>query len=673
MKRLILDQAPLKNRHGIEFELVEDLIHLGHWELDLSSGRLTASAQCKINFGREPDEPFSYEELRAAIHPDDLDRQSAAVASAIESQSQFQLEYRLYTPSQDLRWVEIRGQFRQSDADAPQLVGISLDITERKQREERDNFLVALTDALRRTVDAMEVLDVVSRMLGSHLNAGRCGYGEVDDADNFTVERDWTNGKMPTLVGTFNLHDFGNLAQEFHAGRTVRIGYAPDEAVSRDAKVSYAEARETVSGVGVPLVKGGRLVAVLFVHERKARAWADAEVALIEDVAERTWETLERARAEQLLREANRAKDDFLAMLGHELRNPLAPIVTALQLMRMRQPDVLVREREIMASQVRHMVALVDDLLDVSRITRGKIELQQAPVELADIVARSIETADPLFDKYKQIVETDIEHGLLVNGDVRRLVQVVTNLLTNAAKYSPPQRTIRVTARAEGDEAILSVRDQGYGIEPDLKPRIFELFTQSTQAIDRAEGGLGLGLALVHNLVTLHGGSVEALSGGRNCGSEFVVRLPRMHERPPEDRKEAAPAPAMPQDAAKPTVLVVDDYADAADSIAELLAMGGYPTQVAYDGPTALEAAAEYKPAIALVDIGLPAMDGYEVARRLRAMPGLENLVLVAVTGYGQESDRRRAKAAGFDEHLVKPLEPATLAALLDELRKGRG
>ncbi|HET7307343.1 MAG TPA: ATP-binding protein [Gammaproteobacteria bacterium] len=373
----------------------------------------------------------------------------------------------------------------------------------------------------------------------------------------------------------------------------------------------------------------------------------------------------ERRRSEMALREASRAKDEFLAMLGHELRNPLAPIMSHLQLMRLREPDCLVRDREIIEEQVRHMVALVDDLLDVSRIARGKVELKKLPVELAGIIAQAIETVSPLLEKNNQDIEKAVEAGLVVDGDARRLVQVVINLLSNATKYSSPRDVISISASAEGDEAVLRVRDQGVGIEPDLMPRIFDLFAQSAQSIDRANGGLGLGLAIVHNLVTLHGGSVEAHSEGRNRGSEFIVRLPLLEQQTTDD----APRPVQPSAAEggtdKAKVLVVDDYADAAAALAEVLEMDGYETRIAHDGAAALRIATEFVPAVALIDIGLPVMDGYEVARRLRETPGLEKTRLVAVTGYGQESDRRAAREAGFDEHVVKPLDPAAIGELV--------
>ncbi|HET9835491.1 MAG TPA: ATP-binding protein, partial [Rhodanobacteraceae bacterium] len=276
----------------------------------------------------------------------------------------------------------------------------------------------------------------------------------------------------------------------------------------------------------------------------------------------------------------------------------------------------------------------------------------------------------PLFEEREQMLHTAIVDGLLVRGDRRRLIQVVVNLLTNAAKYSPRGRAIYFSAAAEGNEAVLRVRDEGIGIDPLLLPRVFELFTQEDQSIDRSRGGLGLGLAIVRNLIEMHGGSVSASSAGRDRGSEFVVRLPLL-----ERQVEAAPekVPATPVNGAgvhtEPVrVLIVDDYVLAAESLGALLQELGFETRIAHDGASALTAVAEFRPAIALVDIGLPVMDGYEVARRLRRTPGSERMPLVALTGYGQESDRERVKQAGFDEHLVKPVDAERIGMLIERL-----
>jgi len=388
----------------------------------------------------------------------------------------------------------------------------------------------------------------------------------------------------------------------------------------------------------------------------------EAIAAVIYDVT-----ALTRARREAEI--ASRAKDEFLAMLGHELRNPLAPIRTALQLMRLRGIDGADRERQVIERQVNHLVGLVDDLLDVSRITRGKVQLQRQPLEVADVVAKAIETASPLLEQKGHTLEIDVARtGLLVDADPERLAQVLANLLTNAAKYTEARGQVFVSAAVDGEDIVIRVRDTGIGIAPDMLPRVFDLFVQERQALDRAQGGLGLGLAIVRSLTQLHGGRVEAHSDGQGQGSEFVLRLPRL---------VTAAAPARPDGpvpdslevrtpAHSRRVLIVDDNEDAATMLREVLVACGHAVRSAHDGPSALRAAEEFLPEIALVDIGLPVMDGYELARRFTAHSTLNATRLIALTGYGQEQDRRRSEAAGFVAHLVKPVALTQLRRLVE-------
>ena len=348
-------------------------------------------------------------------------------------------------------------------------------------------------------------------------------------------------------------------------------------------------------------------------------------------------------------------------MLGHELRNPLSPILTALQLMKLRGADGSERERTVIERQVTHLTRLVDDLLDVSRIARGKVELKEEVVEMAFVVAKAIEMASPLLEQRTQTLAVDVaRRGLAVQGDPTRLSQVVSNLLTNAAKYTPPGGHITVGAELTGGEVVLRVRDTGIGIAADVLPHIFDLFVQERQAIDRSQGGLGLGLTIVRSLVERHRGSVSVHSDGPGRGSEFVIRLPEanaaaeMHRgRHPSRGTAMAVQPA----GKGRRILVVDDNEDAAEMLAEALNAKGHVTRVAHDAPDALEVAAGFIPELAFLDIGLPVMDGYELAARLRELPGLSGIRLIAVTGYGQESDRRKSEAAGFQDHLVKPVD----------------
>jgi signal transduction histidine kinase len=366
---------------------------------------------------------------------------------------------------------------------------------------------------------------------------------------------------------------------------------------------------------------------------------------------------------------ANRTKDEFLAMLGHELRNPLAPIMTALELMRLRPNVGAERERALIERQVQHLVGLVDDLLDVSRITRGKVELRSTSVELAEVVARSVEVASPLLEQRRHVLALDVAAGLIVHGDPVRLAQVVSNLLTNAAKYTPNGGQITVAARRDGDHATISVTDDGVGIEPTMLRRVFEPFAQERQSIDRAQGGLGLGLAIVDNLVKLHGGTVTARSDGRGRGSSFTVRLPLL------GGAEVARRPVRVRhvtQAGEARILVIDDNVDAAQLLADLLAASGYRTLAAHDGPSALQVARSFQPQIAVVDIGLPVMDGFELARHLLAPTTANAIKLIALTGYGQAQDRVKTAAAGFAAHLVKPVDFDQLRTAIEQLL-GRG
>jgi signal transduction histidine kinase/two-component SAPR family response regulator len=372
---------------------------------------------------------------------------------------------------------------------------------------------------------------------------------------------------------------------------------------------------------------------------------------------------------------ASRTKDEFLAMLGHELRNPLAPILTALQLMTLRGDSGAERERTVIDRQVRHLVRLVDDLLDVSRIARGKIDLRRNPIEIGDVVASAVEGASPLLEERHHHLELRVpRQGLRVNGDVTRLTQVVTNVITNAAKYTEPRGRISVTAGLAGDRVELRVKDNGIGIDPALLPSVFDMFTQDRQALDRSQGGLGLGLTIARSLIKLHGGAIEARSEGRGKGSEFIITLPAIASALPAANSSDAPGVAVeatPRTGRR--VLVVDDNVDAARLIADALEAVGHETRAAFDGPAALSIAAGFLPDVVLLDLGLPLMDGFEVARQLRdsSLPGTSP-VLVAVTGYGQRSDRERTESAGFQAHVVKPVDVHELVTLLDSLLTDR-
>jgi signal transduction histidine kinase/CheY-like chemotaxis protein len=401
---------------------------------------------------------------------------------------------------------------------------------------------------------------------------------------------------------------------------------------------------------------------------RRAEAHASEAIRrrqeLEQEVAQRKQLECELQRRADALAEADRRKDEFLAMLGHELRNPLAPIRNAVRILELRgSPDRQLHWAcGVIDRQAAQLARLVDDLLDVSRISRGKITLLKEPVELTDVIARAVESCRPQLEERRHELSVALPlEKVWLQADATRLAQVVANLLNNAAKYTAEGGRIGLSAQREGAEIVLRVRDNGVGIEADMLPRVFDLFAQADHTLDRAAGGLGIGLTLVKSLVELHGGRVEAFSAGLGQGSEFVIRLPVLTRDAEPPLTRAAPAPAPPSR----RVLAVDDNVDAVESLALLLSAQGHEVRTAYDGPAAVAAAAAFQPEVVFLDIGLPHMDGYEVARRLRGQAGLSITLLVALTGYGQEEDRRRADEAGFDAYLIKPADPTTLQRLL--------
>jgi PAS domain S-box-containing protein len=369
------------------------------------------------------------------------------------------------------------------------------------------------------------------------------------------------------------------------------------------------------------------------------------------------------------LEQSERKMNEFLAMLGHELRNPLAPIRNALDLMHLQSngDSRLEWARSVIDRQLTQLTRLVDDLLDIGRISSGKIALHREPIEINAAVQRAVEASRPLADASQHTLEVRLSpEPVTVDGDLTRLSQAVLNLLTNAIKYTPSGGRIEVDVAREGDMAVIHVKDSGIGMSPELIPRVFDLFVQGERSLDRSEGGLGIGLTLVKRLVSLHGGTVSVHSAGPGQGSEFAISIPVLAQS--SAPKQTQPAASRASAHRRSRVLVVDDNRDSADTLAALLEAWGHEVRTLYDGPSAIAATAEFQPNVVLLDIGLPKMNGYEVAAQLRKSASRRPLILVAFTGYGQDEDRRRVREAGFDYHLVKPLEPAELQKILDSV-----
>jgi PAS domain S-box-containing protein len=566
------------------------------------------------------------------------------------------------------------------------------DVTERKraedalrQSEQKAHFLADASAALASVVDYESTLQKVANLAVPHF----ADWSTVDVADD--------DGTLRRLAVAHQDPEKVQLAHELmrqyppdpqatsgafavlRTGKPEIIGEITDDLLVKGAKdeqhLDLIRSLGLKSYVCVPLVISGKPLGVLtFATAESGRRYTEADLALAMDLAHRASVAVENTQLYQALRDTDRRKDEFLATLAHELRNPLAPIRNALQILKMPRVDqaTVQRSREMMERQVHHLVRLVDDLLDVSRVMRGKIELRRERVELATVVARAVETVQPLVDTQGHELSVRISpESLLIDGDPVRLAQVVGNLLTNAAKYTEPGGRIGLTAERDGDVAVLRVRDNGIGIAPQMLPRIFELFVQVDHASTKAQGGLGIGLTLVKNLVEMHNGFVQARSEGLGQGSEFVVRLPLSVVRVEQERgREIEEQVQQPPSPSGYRLMVVDDNQDAADSLAMLLKLQGHEVRVAYSGMAALEMTKTYTPDVAFMDIGMPGMDGYEVARRMRQQPGLENIVLAALTGWGQKEDRRRTAEAGFNHHLVKPPEPKAVESVLAGLPK---
>jgi signal transduction histidine kinase/CheY-like chemotaxis protein len=522
-------------------------------------------------------------------------------------------------------------------------------------------FLAALADQCAQALERARLHDAES--------AGRLRAEAAQRRSAFLAE---ASALLSSLDSEAALAALGKLAVPRIADECI-VDLAPGNRLARAIRTGAAELADepSRSTIVVPMIARGRTFgAIGFVAAAPRRRFDQADVDMAEELGRRAATALDNARMYGDALEADRRKDEFLAMLGHELRNPLAPILTALELMRLRGVGAE-REQQVIEGQVKYLVHLVDDLLDVSRITRGKVDLKKEKVELATVMAQAIEMASPLVEERSHTLTADVPaEGLMVHVDPVRLRQVLGNLLTNAAKYTDPHGHIAVSARRVGGHVVISVRDDGIGIAAELLPAIFHPFVQGERILHRSQGGLGIGLTLARSLVELHGGTIAAHSAGSRQGSEFVVTLPvaAATVAPTAEPAAAATHQAAPRQSGL-RVLIVDDNTDAAEVLALALRKRGYQVAVAHDGPQALATAAAFEPMTAVLDIGLPVMDGYELAKELRQRAGGRPLRLIALTGYAQPGDQERSRVAGFDLHLVKPIDLHTLMSVLDDDR----
>ena len=656
---------------------------MGVWDWNIRNGKLEWSDSLEPLHGLAPGTfGGTFDHFQQLIYPEDRQTVNAAIGHALETAGEFYIEFRTVWQDGAIHWIAGSGKVFPGDDGQPlRMIGIGLDVTQRKRAEQTARFLADASAALAVLVDFDSTLQKVSSLAVPAF------------ADWATVDLAEADGSLRRVSVSHIDPAKVQLAHDVHrrfppdpaapqgvwtilrTGRSEIVPEITDELLVRSVNDAELLGIMRVLGlksyIGVPLtVRGQTLGVITFINAESGHRYDNTDLAVAEDLASRAAIAIENAQLYQESREADRRKDEFLATLAHELRNPLAPIRNGLHVIRLSGDNVAAvgQARSMMERQLSQMVRLVDDLLDVSRISRGKLELRKERVDLAVVVNNAVETSRPVIEASGHeltVVMPPMPVG--VDADVTRLGQVFANLLNNAAKFSDPGGHIRLAAECQGGEVVVSVKDTGVGIPPDMLPKVFDLFTQVDRSLEKSQSGLGIGLTLVKRLVEMHGGRVEARSDGHDRGSEFVVRLPMVlavgrEVEPPEGGESVGPSTPR-------RVLVADDNADSAESLGRLLELLGNEVRTASDGVQAVDVAAAFRPDVILLDIGMPKMNGYDACRRIREQPWAEQAVMVALTGWGRDQDKRRSQEAGFDQHMVKPVDPAALERLLAGLK----
>ncbi len=628
-----------------------------------------------------------------------LDRSEWPGARALRGESVTPGNEFLYTADDGKQiWTRILSvPFRNQADEITGVIVVVQNIDEQRRAEHRLDVLVRVSDLIRTVHDPDELSYQVATTVGIHLNVRRCLFNETDvERDLEIVHRDYCNG-ADSVSGEHRISEYSPITSaEMQRGNTVvNFDSKIDPRTAADYERCYSSTGER-SYVAVPLMRDGKWVASLWASDNKPRQWSKEEVSLLQTVAERTWTAIQKLRAEtereQLLQreqeardaaeKANQLKDEFLATLSHELRNPLNVILGYSELL-LRMPEIersarLGQMAEALRRNAQSQSQLINDLLDLSRLQRGKISLNQETVSLAAIIDNAVETvrADAS-SKGIDIRLNDNDHLLLVDGDRLRLQQIAWNLLNNAVKFTPHGGSIDIRLQTENGNAVLVVSDTGQGIDPKFLPHVFEMFRQADGSNSRRHGGLGIGLALVHQLVQLHGGTIQAESEGANKGSRFTVHLPLLRETGPLSSAVLAASAAVRLNLPRGTsFLIVDDSEDTIRMLEQLLKMSGANVTTATNGADALRLASENEFDVILSDISMPEMDGFEFLHRLRQINGRQHVPVVAITGFGRSNDIERARGAGFYSHLTKPLNIQALSDILDQLarhQRGRG
>lgn len=600
---------------------------IGTWAWDVQSDRFFGDASLALIFGVAPEAvaggPLS--DMVDAIHPDDRQRVGALVEEALRSGTHYEADYRVIRPDGSSRWVTARGRVeRNGDGTPVRFPGVVMDITERRHAEEALQRVTAESEKMRRLYET--VLSATPDFIYVFSLDHKVLYA------NQSLITMWGKGRDGAIGKTF-----------------LEIGYEPWHAAMHDREIDQVRAtKEPIRGE-VPFTGTGgrRIYDYIFVPV----IGADGEV---EAVAGTTRDVTDRKESELALAESDRKKDEFIALLAHELRNPLAPIRNGLQVVRQtRDAAVSERAQQMMDRQLAHMVRLIDDLLDVSRISRNKLELRKSRVTISEIVESAVEAAQPAVDAAgHELIVTLPSRPVYLNADLTRLAQVLSNLLTNSAKYTDRGGTIRLSAERKDREIQVTVTDTGIGIPAESLSRIFDMFSQVERSIERSTGGLGIGLALVKGLTEMHGGSVVASSAGDGHGSTFVLTLPTVGDEASID----LPPSSSTLPPARRRILVVDDSIDGAESLGMMLELSGHEVAMAFDGIEAIERAEAFRPEVILMDVGMPRLNGLDATRRIRQQPWGQAATIIALTGWGQECDREQSREAGCNGHLVKPV-----------------
>jgi PAS domain S-box-containing protein len=666
------------HRSEIRAKIAAESSAIGIWELDLLTGELFWDESMCALYGITPAE-FSgtYEDWVKRMHPDDRDHNEALFQTALTESEHYVTEFRVIWPDASLHFINAHVHLLRDREHLPhRAIGSNWDVTESKCRENNLIFLNDLQTALAVLRFEADILQEAGKRIGQYLNLTHCSLVEIDEPHNTgTVLYDQASANAPRLQGIYTLSDFHSEAElrMMAAGAFLVV---PDVHTSgRAAKqVQHYENCSICALINASYVADNKWKFVLHVSRDKPTQWSELDVELITQLAARLYPRIERARAEAALQQADRRKDEFLAMLGHELRNPLMPISTVAQAMSAQPLDAATQAWAvgILQRNVGHITRLVDDLLDVSRISRGLITLRRERVDFVSVIRESYQSVQGLAETKRQSFQLKLpSEPLYLDADPVRLNQIIINLLQNAVKYTQKEGNIVVTLSADGKTIDLRIRDNGIGMAADFVPQVFDLFLQAEQALNRAEGGLGIGLTLVKKLVDLHGGQITATSPGLHQGSEFCLQLPQWLDQ------TAAPEPSTGwamnfQSAQNLRLLLIDDNPDILFSLSFLLQHAGYITETAADGLTGCALAQSKKPDVILVDIGLPGMNGYQVAQRLREELAGQPTLIIALIGYAQGDDSR-AFEAGFDHYLTKPPDMVQLQSLIADYQKKVG